>query len=489
MAFYLESLPETNLSLIETDETAGEIYAQFSKSLFDFSTVAGDTDTEHVAYLVDLYDTLLSHLNISDDESTGKINEFAADCRETVKATRYLCWVEAEPGDVVNLQAVYTAKDPLHDVGVESIRELCKKARDSLSRDGIRRKEVWGAWYRDFGIAPHNYEFDIPSSRHVGSYYFTIEPPEGTEVAYLDWEASNTIDEKELDCAYESAHLHSSENVHKRQNVDGDVARAYLRCSPHYHKQILGSTVLNVLLVYFVALGRLPSNVGESTQSFLIVVPSVLIAYLVQQQRHYYANALMRLRGVLWTYLAVSVLFTVTIVFSRYNPALGSRSLGTPTTVLAWALVLISAGVFAWYLPLGHNYERLVKYLMKKVQGENKAALPPDVVIGLKRKIALRWPNPSVALHWSPVPLPKWFYYQEAIRRLSNRVFGGVLLAMISMIFFMHFTWYDPPKPNGRHMASPAYQKTLCLTASHLAKLRCQSSPLLYAKVKVTEDL
>jgi hypothetical protein len=434
LAFHLLSLPEATLSLITTDEVAKNAYNKLSQSLFDFSTRAGDMDEAHIARLVDIYDGLLRSLNISSNEAKGRINDFADDCRETGKATRYLCWVEAEPGQVVNLQVVYTVKDPLHDVGVESTKELWKKARDGFSKDGTRRKKAWGAWYRDFGIAPHNYEFDIPSPRQVGSYYLTIEPPEGTEVAYLDWEASNTIDDRELDCAYKNAHIHNSEGVDNPPS--SDVARAYLRCSPHHHKQIIGSTVLNLLLVYFVALGRLPSKVGESTQSFLIVVPSVLIAYLVQQQRHYYANALMRLRGVLWIYLAVSVLFIVAIVFSRYDPALGSSSLGTPTTVLAWALVLISAGVFAWFLPLGHNYERLAQYLMKKVQREDKDTLAPDVVSALSSRIALRWPA-----------RPKWFYYQEAIRRLSNRVVIGILVAMTSMVFFMRYTWYDPPKP------------------------------------------
>jgi hypothetical protein len=449
---HVNSLQDDKRHLIEHDPHVRSLFDDLYKNLLSFSTTAGETAGNYETDLVAMFGHLLESLDITTDR-LERLKDFAQDCRGAAGATRYLCWVEAKRNEVINLQVAYSVRDPLHDIENESVRAILGKFKDGASRDGHLRKKTWAEWYRDFGIAPHNYEFNIPGSQHMGSYYFTVAPPPGTVIPYLDWEIDNSIDDTEIDCALASAHIHGDGDTSVASNARGGKVRAYLRCTQHYHKQIVGSTILNVLLVYFVAKGRLPGKVGESTQSFLIVVPSVLIGYLVQQQRHYYAHALRRQRGVLWAYLAISVLFIVGIVFSRYDPALGSRSLGRPTEIIAWLLMLTSAGVFAWYLPLGHTYERITKYLTDK-----------------KHKNAPGGQGNA----------EKWISYQEAIHQYSNWVVRFILLMMIGMAFYMHDLWDQPLKriPSPKPVAFHHIHMLGLLSVMSLPSQECESCDL-----------
>jgi hypothetical protein len=283
-------------------------YKTLCDSLYELVTSSGVVDADQVvASLTILYVAWLSGVTKSTKIRGKRVRAFAKNVAAITDFTQYLCWIEGEPGQIVNLQVCYTTEDEktkvaprgsLWDV-IRSIWHGIFKEREVKGRPPRERREVHRGWYRQFGLGPLDYEFNVPSQAHTGSYYFTLERPPNTDLTYLDWQTSNSIEDttKELDCALPSVHVHNDEVPDHPAPTRGRTIRAYLRCTSREHKRIAAGALLNVVFVCLIAKGS--TKISGSAQTWLLVTPTVLTAYIADQQRHYYANATRRQRGTL----------------------------------------------------------------------------------------------------------------------------------------------------------------------------------------------
>jgi len=345
--------------------------------LYKLLTSAGDmTDEqrrERATEYARPFVSLLRALGLDPRREAHRLDKFATVLLDTMKVTRYLCWVEAEPGDVVNLRVTYTVEDPKHRGDHSFLQEVADLWHE-LRQPGGRPSEVFDEWFQEFGLAPIPYKFQAPSSQHAASYYFTVKPPRHSHVTYLCWGAQDADDDMgEIDCSLPSAHVHVDDDSSEKR---GKTVRAYVRSAPHHHKQLLGVTVLNLVLVYLLAAGLITQPTGASAQTILLLTPTVFIAYLAHGQRHYYARAHRPQRAILWFYLFFSLGFVVAVTFSPLEGA-GPHGLGLVASVFAGAVAISSAAVLAWNLLLGPRWERVMRKRQQKAYRREEAKSPP----------------------------------------------------------------------------------------------------------------
>jgi hypothetical protein len=446
-------------------------FHELSSAMYDFFTMAGPQSSEFdaiVGAMTKTYGSFLQAVGIAPSGSQAWFDQFARDVRDAIDSTRYLCWINARPGEIINLQVTYTTRDEKHKLERRDRGEVLARFWKGIAEPRFERRKIWADWYRQLGIAPLNYEFSIPSQRHTGSYYFMVEPPAGSEVAYLDWETDNSKDCTEIDSAFDSAHIHNHALAAATSERGGTI-RAYLRCSPHHHKQIIGATLLNVALVYILAVGRLPERLSESTQSLLLAVPSILTAYLVQQQKHYHAHATRLQRAILWGYLGVSVVFFLTIAFSRYEGTLGSRGLGLFATIITWLLGATSVGVCVWYLPQGTSFIRLTEHLSAVRANHVKKRLSREEAV---IEEAMRSPDAEEVRkgHWfalatetlqrSTESSEPWRCYERGVHQYCSVVLRTAVAVALSALVAVILVWKFPP-------ANPPSKSTQSVVRSH----------------------
>lgn len=413
-------------------------YGRLRDELYDFFTSVKEIrDTERaITDLNDLFIRLLLQAGFpvgsleQEIDLIKRVDDFAYDLASNLKVLQYLCWVKAKPGEILNLRVLWTMRDTLSSlISRGRLRPALIAFRDGiLTLDATKRRKVWMKWYCQFGLAPLSYEFRSPKT---GSYYFTIEPPPKTDVTYLDWEASNSIEDDELNSGFASAHLHDR-NATSHRTKDYAV-RAYVRCRTREHKQIAAGALLNAIFVFFVARGKFTTSIGASAQTWLLLTPTIFIAYLAEQQRHYYAHTTRRQRGILWVYLAISVVFLVAVSFSLVHGATDSRHWDGFTRWVAWIFATSSIAICMWYAPLGYNYQLTTdKWMRKRLAGENKKSLLCTVK---KRNLPIIDPS-----------LPDWEIYGDVIRKYCNRVLIiGVPTIIIAMTVLV-YTWHYPQK-------------------------------------------
>jgi hypothetical protein len=275
------------------------------------------------------------------------------------RVTQYLCWVDASGGETVNLRVQYSMADARTALyGDEHI----EPGPGMFARRRMRA-------YRAFGLAPLNYRLAADAHDHTGSYYFTLEPPPATQVAFVDWGLDNSVEERVggLEAAGHCVHVNNA-NAHNeaRAVVSGDAEtipdktiHAYLRSDPFEHKKLAAGALLNGVFVYLIANGRFDDPASSSAQTWLLLTPTLLTAYIAQQQRHYYARATRRQRFVLWLYLFISVTFLVSASFRFSASDAGIEHWGWFATASAWAVAIASAGVFALYVPAGNRFNEV----------------------------------------------------------------------------------------------------------------------------------
>jgi hypothetical protein len=349
----------------------------FQKDFFGFFT--SFSSTTEIDSLAITYSKLLKSMDeASAEHSTNPahsyeqaVEGFRSALTPWSRATQYLCWVDARPGEMVNLRTSYTLKDPKQLSSGETIAERWLAIRTGVNlRGGSESREQRAKWYRQFGLMPINYAFKAQKKPAApGSYYFVLKPPPSTEITYMDWELGRTFggerDTGDIKCAFPSAHIHDTDKPPPDTEPDRGyfTIKAYLRCAPYRHKQILGAAALNMAIVFLLASGSLPGSLGEPLQGLIIAAPSVIIGFITQQQRHYYSRVMRRQRGLLWTYLAISIAFIVAVAFSEHQDSLTLHGVGTVT---AWLLGATSGSVFGWQLLLGGAYTRLVNSQTRK---------------------------------------------------------------------------------------------------------------------------
>jgi hypothetical protein len=279
-------------------------------------------------------------------------------------------------------------------------------------------------WYCQFGLAPLTYVFPIP---RTGSYYFTMEPPAKADVTYLDWEVANSFEDKELDSGFASAHVHDRDAT--SHQVKDHLVHAYVRCRTREHKQIAAGALLNAVFVFLLARGKLAGGLGTSAQTWLLITPTVLIAYLAEQQRHYYAHTTRRQRAILWMYLVISVGFLVTLSATSTHGATGSQHWTWFATRLAWLFFAISIAVCLWYAPLGYNYQLTTeKWARRRFE---------------KR---MRWRPRKWGLFNEADERPTHEIYEQMLRRYCNRVFRAMLSVTPCVLAALIATWHFPPR-------------------------------------------
>jgi hypothetical protein len=475
---YIYSLPEKYHASLK-EENIRPIYYAFRGVLYSFFTSAGDLlaasqDTQSKYFrllerLLSGYAQILESIKIPSDEIANWLDNFALDFDEATKATRYLCWVEAVPNEVVNIRVLYTVKDVHQKLELKSVRGTFANAKIGFSlKKSSTRKEVWADWYRQFGLAPLNYAFDAPG-RRIASYYFAIDPPSASNVTYLDWEVGNSLEDQEIDSAFYSAHIHSGDQATATLPTQGGALRAYIRCAPHHHKQILGVALFNLVLVFLLAKGLLLGRLANSAQGVLLAAPPILIAYLVRQQRHYYANTLRLQRLMFWAYLAISIVFLLTVAFSHKE--LGHQNPNVLDTIIGLALAGSSIGVLAWYLPLGNSYQNIVADMAKR------------------RRLELIT-EASQRLRVIEI-LPLWQCYANAVHTYCTRIFRTALTIMLLGTAALAVTWHllkdkdEPAKPT--RQTSHSIQDTGTLTMTTWPSTVCKGCNINFRFAPSTE--
>lgn len=425
----------------------------FRSQLFSFFTAHGTTGDALVALrelassIEEEYVAFAETLTLNAETQLA----FRQNLFPWIETTQYLCWVKASPDEILNLQVTYTASDPNHELDIGTVPEAFKSLKTGLMpvlvSDTKFPRLRWSdegrvqraKWYRQYGLAPIDYEFE--ASSEVGSYYFTIEPPPYSSLTYLDWEngchfhQTHSPDEApEVTCAYPAVHVHTDENkglAPAPTGKEGVTIRAYLRCTPYRHKQILGAAALNIAVVWLLAKGKLPPGLGEPLQGLIVAAPSVLIAFLTQQGRHYYSRVMRRQRAILWTYLTVSVAFLVSVAFSERD---GSLGLGSFASVIAQVLAVSSGAIIGWHLLLGGSYERAVKLLA-------------------------RWKREKAEKNGEDTSRSMWRYYGDGARQYSFGIFVlTVALAALSGVSL--YLWWGNASAKagdqGSHKTRPA---------------------------------
>ncbi len=411
----VDSLRAEHLARLQ-EPAAGASYRRLRARLFDFLTRVGDLPDPELQLLtvVAPYGKLLKELGVPAGASDQRVADLANACAELLDGTPHLCWVEASAGEILGLRVSYTTRDPKHNPAYNALmRSFTQTAGDSYAS---LRAEL----DRDLGLGPIKHEFAIPSSRHVGSYAFTIAPPEKTSPMYLDWGSGNSLQRQETtSCSLDSGHLSDADGSLSASPAGGRV-RAFLRVSPHQRVQILAAAALNIVIVLMLKDGYL----SDRLPGFILAAPSGLIAYLVSQQRHYYAYPMRKQRAILWGYLGLSILFLVTVSLSQEAEGVGRLDFGSLTELLAWALFVSSAAILVWYLPLGFGFNWIVAYFTRKLWNR---------------------PNPHDQ---------EWEAYVAVYQVYGRLLFYGVVGTAVAAAIFLAFFWHDGP-PSRQRPAEP----------------------------------
>ncbi len=209
-------------------------------------------------------------------------------------------------------------------------------------------------------------------------------------------------------------HLHN-DHIDGGQAASKRTIRAYVRCAPNEHKKMSTGALLNGVFAFLVAYGNLR---GTTTQQWLLVTPTVLLAYLAQQQRHYFAHTTRRQRAVIWVYLALSVFFLITIAFNKAHLSSGSSGWGWFTFIIVALFALASAGIFALYAPLGYSFQRITE-----------------------RRTRRRAPN---AVDDKGDTIPPWKTYEGIIHAYCAGVMKFISAAVVVTACAIGLTWHLP---------------------------------------------
>lgn len=435
---YAAEFTEDQLTKLGESKTS-ELAATLRARIYDYFTTLSipqeewtSGTSEPLALIEKAYKALLEKVEVTGTDYDERVGRLRKEFADAAKTTPYLCWVTAYPGEVINLQVSYSTIDLKYRTKLGSLLDLVKAiGRGAIPIPSSNSRTARSSWHRQYGLAPIDYDFSIPRGRRSpGSYYFTLEPPDNTDCLYLDWEIDNSFNEnREVAAAFPAAHLHADHSAEKdppspgRHDIVSGKIRAYLRCAPHHHKQILGAALLNIVIMLLLAKGKISGGFDKPLQGLVIIAPSALLAFLAQQQRHYYAHVMRRQRAILWTYLAISVAFLVLAAFGGFNSQVQDEVLKTAAAISAWALAISSAGVFGWHLLLGSSYERAVKYFadrkreMTNSASEGKAWHRRQI----NRVRGLWWKG-----HWrfkGKAGKDPWECYADAVRMYGNVIY------------------------------------------------------------------
>ena len=415
-----------------------QLYDKLVALLYDTVTTVGDIDHEKrplrkpsaiYEYLLRSFDPLPANISL-------RVAAFRSNFEDLLNFTHYLCWVQGQPGDVINVQTIHTTAD----IGQRpEWNEKDFNGSQEPSTSGVERR---AGWFRTFGLAPLKCECSTPSNGFASSYYLTLEPPAKTEITFLDWATGNTFedDKKEQDSALDSVHFHYRHDSLPAPSEHGRAVRAYMRCSTHGHKQIAAGAALNFVFVILVASGGFSDTVGGSAQTWLLVTPTILTAYIADQQRHYYSYPTRRQRAILWVYLTFSVGFLVATSFRFANSTNGDHWTWWETWT-AWVLLVSSAAVCTWYALLGYSFRWITKtWTTRLLRGTKDRRERLDEILDEVEAPAKIRPKGREML-----PSPRRTY-ENVVYSYCKIVFGLVIVASLATIIGIKLLWDTSPK-------------------------------------------
>jgi hypothetical protein len=373
---------------------------------------------------------LLVLLGAELDPAGQRATHFMEDMKELSRVTQYLCWVRARPGSSVRLTATYTMPDPVRLAGPDPA-DGSEPSVFARLRAGFR---TWRSeQYARLGLGPVPYDFLAPANDHAASYYFTMEPPDESSIDYLDWGLENTLegDDEEWVCAHNSVHVHNGagmlvrgEDSRPRTQIPDSKIHAFLRLDPADHKQVLFAAVLNLIFVWLAEAGRLSSQLDGAATPLLAFTPAVLLAYVAQQRRHYFASATRRIRAVIWGYLLLNVFFLASITFDiAPSDSLPDR-LGFTDNTVSITMAAASVVVFCIFAFIGRPYEWVVHRSFRLLRWR-----------GSWRRLAQKEPESTVH---SYVRVARWY---------GNLAVAAMAIALILMAAAL-LNGYGPNPPN-----------------------------------------
>ena len=434
--------------LVNDEDRADQraLYRRLQDGIYDELTSVGDpsTDGPSAKALGRTFWELLASFSLQAHEIYPRVEAFRASVNDILEATHYLCWVRAEAGEIVNLEVMHTAADRRQ-------RANWDRAKAGEARERRRARRL--RHYSEFGLAPLKTECRIPSNGLTGSYYFTIEPPPKSEILYLDWEAGNSLQDTkaELDSAHDSLHLHYEQDSQPEGSERARAVRAYFRCATHGHKQIAAGAVLNFVFVLLLARGGFSDVVGNSAQTWLLATPTLLTAYIAEQQRHYYAYATRRQRAMLWLYLALSVTFLVAISFRLASGNADSAHWSTFLLATAYALLVASTAVALWYALIGYSFRWITeRWARRRFASAQQLA-------ATTRTLLSRYDPPEHVHERVLAMVPSGVEIYERVvtrycRLIARTVAGAVALTVIALVLW----WHPTVKLRTSHASAPA---------------------------------
>jgi hypothetical protein len=296
---------------------------------------------------------LLEALEAPREEIKRKERRLTREFTSLETVTQYLCWVVAEPGEVLNLSVSYTMADA---------PEIAPAAL--IPPNSAPTWERWRIWrtaaYASTGLGPFNYELRTPAHDHAGSYYFMIQAPDDSRVTYLDWGIDNSIDDRtgEVDCAYNSVHIHNGATLAERDedqggartrsSIDGSKISAFLRAGVSGHWPLMVGALLTMLLAWLAQRGEFALD-SSGISSALLIAPTALLAYVAQRQSHYYAKETRLLPRLIIGYLVLNIVFLISVSYDVW----GGDSLFERTDFLddliSGGTFIASLGLLGWF--------------------------------------------------------------------------------------------------------------------------------------------
>jgi hypothetical protein len=297
---------------------------------------------------------LLRALGASEEEIQRKERRLKREFASLETVTQYLCWVVAEPAEVLNLSVSYTMADA---------PEIAPAAL--IPANSATNWEKWRisrtAAYASTGLGPFNYELRTPAHDHAGSYYFMIQPPDDSRVAYLDWGIDNSIDDHggEVDCAYNSVHIHNGATLAERSedqghaatrsSIDGSQISAFLRAGVSGHWPLMVGALLTMLLAWLAQRGEFARDSASGISSALLIAPTALLAYVAQRQSHYYAKETRLLPRLIIGYLVLNIVFLISVSYDVWG---GDSLYGRADfldDLISGGTFIASLGLLGWF--------------------------------------------------------------------------------------------------------------------------------------------
>jgi hypothetical protein len=344
---------------------------------------------------------LLLAAGVPEDDVKATVKDFAPDVVALMGVTQYLCWVPGRDGETVSLSATYTMSDAPSLSRRRTSTDPTSKPQGSLDQLNLRAR--WHVYrtgmYARSGLGPVSYELRTPTHDHAGSYYLLIKPPKDTRVTYLDWGLDNSIDDKsgEVDCAFDSVHIHNgsllrnrdTEPETNRKSIPGSAVQAFLRADPRDHWPLVLGAVINVVLALLAQRGQFVSKDAGGISTVLLLAPTALLAYLAQQQRHYYAHVTGWLAFLMWGYLALNIVFIVSV---EYDLLENDQFFSRPDFLddLVSASVAVASGiVVAWFIAVAVN-EPVIRRQFRRNSRHNSASWLFVALVEARRRIARR---------------------------------------------------------------------------------------------------